>query len=78
MIQNDVQSFGEKQTNSIRNFRILNEIDDTLKLAEEFQATGISAIAVHGRKKHERPQHSNNTGKYTNRENRVDNFELEV
>lgn len=42
--------------------RLLNEEDDTIKLAEEFQSTGISAIAVHGRKKHERPRHANNPG----------------
>lgn len=41
--------------------RILNEIDETIKLVKEFEATGISAIAVHGRKKHERPQHPVNT-----------------
>lgn len=46
------------------NFRLLNEIDDTIKLVTELSATGISAIAVHGRKKHERPKHANNTGKY--------------
>lgn len=43
--------------------RILENPDDTIKLAEEFEATGISAIGVHGRKKHERPHHPNNTGK---------------
>ncbi|XP_031627499.1 tRNA-dihydrouridine(20) synthase [NAD(P)+]-like [Contarinia nasturtii] len=42
--------------------RILNELDDTLKLAKELQSTGISAIGVHGRRKHERPQHANNPG----------------
>lgn len=26
-------------------------------MAKEFEATGISAIAVHGRQRHERPQH---------------------
>lgn len=41
--------------------RILNDEDDTITLAEEFQAIGITAIAVHGRKKHERPQHPNNS-----------------
>ncbi|XP_055298288.1 tRNA-dihydrouridine(20) synthase [NAD(P)+]-like [Sitodiplosis mosellana] len=41
--------------------RILNNPDDTIKLAEEFEATGISAIGVHGRKKDERPHHPNNT-----------------
>lgn len=42
----------------------MNDIDDTIKLAEEFQATGISAIGVHGRKINERPQHFNNTSMY--------------
>lgn len=46
--------------------RLLNDINDTVKLAEEFQAIGISAIAVHGRKIHERPQHANNTGIFNN------------
>lgn len=45
--------------------RILSKDDDTIKLAEEFQATGISAIGVHGRKKNERPQHANNPSKST-------------
>lgn len=44
--------------------RLLSDIGDTVKLAEEFQSTGISAIAVHGRQIHERPQHANNTGKF--------------
>lgn len=47
--------------------RLLNDIDDTIKLAEEFQATGISAIGVHGRKIHERPQHFNNASMLQNR-----------
>lgn len=41
----------------------MNDVDDTIKLAEEFQATGISAIGVHGRKINERPQHFNNPSK---------------
>lgn len=44
--------------------RILNDIEDTIKLVREFEALGISAIAVHGRKKHERPQHPVNTGQF--------------
>lgn len=39
-------------------------MDATLKLVEELQSTGISAIGVHGRQKHERPQHANNTGTF--------------
>lgn len=37
--------------------RILNDIDETIQMVKEFEAIGISAIGVHGRKKHERPQH---------------------
>lgn len=40
----------------------MNDVESTVKLAEEFQAIGISAIAVHGRKIHERPQHANDAG----------------
>ena len=43
--------------------RLLNDIEETVELAERFQTTGISAITVHGRKIHERPQHPNNAGK---------------
>lgn len=42
----------------------MNNLDDTIKLAKEFEAIGISAIAIHGRKKNERPQHANNAGLY--------------
>lgn len=41
----------------------MDDINETIKLVKEFEAIGISAIAVHGRKKHERPQHPVNTGK---------------
>lgn len=41
--------------------RILNDLDETIRLVREFEAIGISAIAVHGRKRHERPQHACNT-----------------
>lgn len=39
--------------------RVFESIDDTLNLVEELASTGISAIAVHGRTKTERPQHAN-------------------
>lgn len=41
--------------------RILNNLDETIALVKEFEALGIAAIAVHGRKKTERPQHPVNT-----------------
>lgn len=40
--------------------RLLNDLDQTIALTKEFEATGIAAIAVHGRKKNERPQHAVN------------------
>lgn len=39
--------------------RVLPNIDDTVNLVQELVSTGISAIAVHGRTKDERPQHQN-------------------
>lgn len=39
--------------------RVFESIDDTLNLVNELASTGISAIAVHGRTKAERPQHAN-------------------
>uniref|UniRef100_A0A6P7H2Z5 tRNA-dihydrouridine(20) synthase [NAD(P)+]-like n=1 Tax=Diabrotica virgifera virgifera TaxID=50390 RepID=A0A6P7H2Z5_DIAVI len=39
--------------------RVFENMDDTLKLVKDLAATGISAIAVHGRTKVERPQHPN-------------------
>lgn len=39
--------------------RVFESIDDTLNLVKELASTGISAIAVHGRTKVERPQHPN-------------------
>lgn len=41
--------------------RLLNDLDETIALVREFEALGIAAIAVHGRKKAERPQHPVNT-----------------
>ncbi|XP_009960374.1 PREDICTED: tRNA-dihydrouridine(20) synthase [NAD(P)+]-like isoform X1 [Leptosomus discolor] len=37
--------------------RILPSIEDTVNLVKRIEKTGIAAIAVHGRKKEERPQH---------------------
>ncbi|XP_063309636.1 tRNA-dihydrouridine(20) synthase [NAD(P)+]-like [Pelobates fuscus] len=37
--------------------RILPSLEQTLSLAKMIERTGVSAIAVHGRKKEERPQH---------------------
>lgn len=39
--------------------RVLENLDDTLNLVQNLASTGISAIAVHGRTKSERPQHPN-------------------
>ncbi|XP_058442755.1 tRNA-dihydrouridine(20) synthase [NAD(P)+]-like [Malaya genurostris] len=37
--------------------RIMPGIDETIKIVKELETTGISAIAVHGRTKTERPRH---------------------
>ncbi|XP_056665966.1 tRNA-dihydrouridine(20) synthase [NAD(P)+]-like isoform X2 [Monodelphis domestica] len=37
--------------------RILPSLEDTLNLVKRIERTGVAAIAVHGRKKEERPQH---------------------
>ncbi|XP_048211240.1 tRNA-dihydrouridine(20) synthase [NAD(P)+]-like isoform X2 [Perognathus longimembris pacificus] len=37
--------------------RILPSLEDTLNLVKRIEKTGIAAIAVHGRKREERPQH---------------------
>lgn len=39
--------------------RIFENVEDTLTLVKELTSTGISAIAIHGRTKSERPQHRN-------------------
>lgn len=39
--------------------RVFDDVDSTVKLVKELESTGISAIAVHGRTKVERPQHLN-------------------
>lgn len=39
--------------------RVFESEEDTLNLARQLESTGISAIAVHGRTKSERPQHAN-------------------
>ncbi|XP_043252692.1 tRNA-dihydrouridine(20) synthase [NAD(P)+]-like [Colletes gigas] len=39
--------------------RVLPDLDKTLELCELLASTGISAIAVHGRTVHEKPQHAN-------------------
>lgn len=39
--------------------RVFDSVEDTLKLVSDLASTGISAIAVHGRTKVERPQHCN-------------------
>ncbi|XP_040184724.1 tRNA-dihydrouridine(20) synthase [NAD(P)+]-like isoform X2 [Rana temporaria] len=37
--------------------RILSTVEETVSLVKMIEKTGVSAIAVHGRKKEERPQH---------------------
>ncbi|XP_025829450.1 tRNA-dihydrouridine(20) synthase [NAD(P)+]-like [Agrilus planipennis] len=39
--------------------RVLENIDDTLRLVQDLASTGISALGVHGRTISERPQHQN-------------------
>lgn len=39
--------------------RVLSTIEETIKLCQLLESTGIAAIAIHGRTKNERPQHSN-------------------
>ncbi|XP_066904859.1 tRNA-dihydrouridine(20) synthase [NAD(P)+]-like isoform X2 [Halyomorpha halys] len=39
--------------------RVLESLDETLQLCKRFESCGIAAIAVHGRTKFERQQHSN-------------------
>ncbi|XP_066595758.1 tRNA-dihydrouridine(20) synthase [NAD(P)+]-like [Prorops nasuta] len=39
--------------------RVLENLEDTIKLVKSFELTGIAAIAIHGRTIDERPQHAN-------------------
>ena len=39
--------------------RILPEIEKTLELCQVIESCGVSAIAVHGRKRNERNEHEN-------------------
>lgn len=39
--------------------RVLEDLDETIKLCKRLESCGIAAIAVHGRTKFERQQHSN-------------------
>jgi len=40
--------------------RILPKLEDTLKLIEVIESTGVCAVGVHGRTKDQRPNHENN------------------
>lgn len=42
--------------------RVLKSTDETIRVVKELESTGISAIAIHGRTKDERPQHNVNPG----------------
>nr|CDS33448.1 tRNA dihydrouridine synthase 2 [Hymenolepis microstoma] len=39
--------------------RILNTVEETIELVRLIESTGVAAIAVHGRKREERPRHPN-------------------
>lgn len=39
--------------------RVLQDEEKTIELCKQLESTGISAIAVHGRTRQERPQHKN-------------------
>lgn len=39
--------------------RVFENADTTIELVKQLVSTGIAAIAIHGRTKHERPQHVN-------------------
>lgn len=39
--------------------RVLATEQDTIKFCKMVESTGVSALAIHGRMIHERPQHSN-------------------
>nr|XP_018899907.1 PREDICTED: tRNA-dihydrouridine(20) synthase [NAD(P)+]-like [Bemisia tabaci] len=39
--------------------RVLDTIEETVELSKKLSECGIAALAVHGRMRHERPQHSN-------------------
>lgn len=43
--------------NYIMSVCLLPQVEDTVNLVKRIEKTGIAAIAVHGRKKEERPQH---------------------
>lgn len=47
----------------LSHIRILPDIDQTISIVKDFEAIGISAIAVHGRTKDERPHDPVNKGK---------------
>lgn len=38
--------------------RLFNDVEETIALVKEFESLGISAIGIHGRRRHERPQHA--------------------
>lgn len=44
--------------------RVLKSTEETIRVVKELESTGISAIAVHGRTRDERPQHQVNPGMF--------------
>ncbi|NXY47184.1 DUS2L synthase, partial [Ceuthmochares aereus] len=46
-----------ESVNKIMSFSLIPQVEDTVNLVKRIEKTGIAAIAVHGRKKEERPQH---------------------
>lgn len=53
-----------KSQNKKLNFfsRIYDDVEESIKLVKEFESIGISAIAVHGRTKPQRPSDPVNKG----------------
>lgn len=46
--------------------RILPDIEDSVKMVKDFESVGVSAIAVHGRLRHQTSNEPVNKGKITN------------
>uniref|UniRef100_A0A0K2VDE6 DUS-like FMN-binding domain-containing protein n=1 Tax=Lepeophtheirus salmonis TaxID=72036 RepID=A0A0K2VDE6_LEPSM len=55
-----VEAVGKQITVTCK-IRILNDLEDTLNIVRLIQSTGVDALAVHGRTKDERPNHSVHT-----------------
>lgn len=42
--------------------RVLKTEEETINFCKMIESTGVSALAIHGRMVHERPQHANRNG----------------